>query len=635
MVKDKRDIRPVLVKFGVAFALSFAGFLLARLKINRNKSSQLPRSPRSSDHGSEADVGRERTWSGDDLQVKNRTSSSGSVASISAERYDDPCVLNVPVDNSKVLSPRSIHGGDKDGYLLTEFNDSVKELDLPANISETSKIEETIRSDAENPRSFKGEEEVDYEQDIRHLKNMARMLQERERNLEVQMLEFYGLKEQEAAVMELQNRLKISITEAKLFSLKIESLRADNRRLQAQVVDHAKVVAELDSARSKIKLLKKKLRLEAEQNEEQISSLKTRVSRLQEQELKSAAADSDIKMKLQRLKDLEIEAEELRKSNSKLHLENPELLSQLESTQILANSILEDPETETLRKQGDRLRQENEDLAKQVEELQAARCSDVEELVYLRWVNACLRYELRNFQPPHGKTVARDLSKSLSPGSEMKAKQLILEYANSEGMAEKGINIMEFEPDHWSSSQASSITDAGEFDDSLSSKTSHSRKTKVFHKLRKLLLGKETQNQSHGSSGERNGVTADSGSPKPTDTTSDLQSTGGQTPSFYSFRHSFRHSMDIQRTSRSLENSRRFSEVGSSHGFSSGRASDLSFDSSLDQDLHSTGKSELEKFADVLKDSGSRAGNGNRIDNLHRKSVSIGSFESFRSSSSK
>ncbi|KAJ6427463.1 hypothetical protein OIU84_022959 [Salix udensis] len=261
-------------------------------------------------------------------------------------------------------------------------------------------------------------------------------------------------------------------------------------------------------------------------------------------------------------------------------------------------------QTETLRKQGDRLRQENSDLAKQVEELQADRCSDVEELVYLRWVNACLRYELRNFQPPDGKTVARDLSKSLSFGSEMKAKQLILEYANSEGMAEKGISLMEFEPDHWSSSQASCTTDAGELDDSLSSKTSHSGKNRVFHKLRKILLGKETQNQSHGSSGERNGVTGDSASPKTTDVSSDLQSTGGQTPSLYSSRHSFRHSMDIQRFSRSLENSRRFSEVGSSHGFSSGRASDLSFDSSLDQELLSIGKSEVGKFADVLKDSG-------------------------------
>ena len=48
MVRDKRDISPVLLKFGAALAVSIAGFLLSRLKTNRNKSSQPPHSPRSS-----------------------------------------------------------------------------------------------------------------------------------------------------------------------------------------------------------------------------------------------------------------------------------------------------------------------------------------------------------------------------------------------------------------------------------------------------------------------------------------------------------------------------------------------------------------------------------------------------------
>ncbi|KAH8514426.1 hypothetical protein H0E87_007308 [Populus deltoides] len=631
MVRDKRDISPVLLKFGAALAVSIAGFLLSRLKTNRNKSSQPPHSPRSS--------GRERSWRRDDLQVTKRTSSSGSLTSISTEIHEDSYMLKVAVDNSKVFYPSSRQSGDKDGYLLPEFNDFMKEFDFNVHNSGTSPSkDETPGSDVGTPRSFKGAEKGNYEQEIKHLKNMVKMLRGRERNLEVQMLEFYGHKEQETAVMELQNRLKINNMEAKLFGLKIESLRADNRRLHDQVADHVKVVTELNAARTKIKLLKKKQRSEAEQNREQILSLQNIVSRLQEQELKSAATDSDIKMKLQRLKDLETETEELKKSYLRLHLENSELASQLESTKILANSILEDPETETLRKLGNQLRQENEDLVKEVERLQADRCTDVEELVYLRWINACLRYELRNFRPPYGKTVARDLSKSLSPRSEEKAKQLILEYANTKGMMEKGINIMEFEPDHWSSSQASYMTDLGELDDSLSPKTNHSGKTKIFHKLRRLLLGKETHNQSHGSSGSRTGATGDSDSPNgslsvstPTDNTSDLQSTRGQTPSFYSSRHY----VDTQRT-RSLENSRRNSEARSSHWyrrFSSSRASDLSLENLLDQDLYSIEKSELVKFAEVLKDPGSRAGNGNRMNKLHRKSVSVGSFEALHGSS--
>lgn len=71
-------------------------------------------------------------------------------------------------------------------------------------------------------------------------------------------------------------------------------------------------------------------------------------------------------------------------------------------------------QAEALKEERERLRQENEELRKEIEQLRVDRSSDVEELVYLRWINACLRYELRNFQPPNGKTVARDLSKSLS-----------------------------------------------------------------------------------------------------------------------------------------------------------------------------------------------------------------------------
>lgn len=58
--------------------------------------------------------------------------------------------------------------------------------------------------------------------------------------------------------------------------------------------------------------------------------------------------------------------------------------------------------------------------------------SEVEELVYLRWINACLRYELRdNDETPAGESV-RYLNKNSSPKSKEKAKQLMLEYAGTE-----------------------------------------------------------------------------------------------------------------------------------------------------------------------------------------------------------
>ncbi|KAL0319325.1 UNVERIFIED_CONTAM: protein CHUP1, chloroplastic [Sesamum angustifolium] len=179
--------------------------------------------------------------------------------------------------------------------------------------------------------------------------------------------------------------------ETKLYNLKIESLQADNRLLQAQVADYAKVVAELEAAKAKIKLLRKKLRSDAEQNREHILSLQERVMKLRDPETKAVEVDQDVEMQLKIRKELEEELEEMRSSNDSLKLENSQLAQKL---------------------------------------------------------------------PGPGKTTARDLSKSLSPKSEEKAKQLILEYANREGSGDKGLNISDFDSDQWSTSQASYLTDS-------------------------------------------------------------------------------------------------------------------------------------------------------------------------------
>lgn len=91
---------------------------------------------------------------------------------------------------------------------------------------------------------------------------MIRMLQERERSLEVQLLEYCGLREQETIVMEPQNTLKISL-EAEMFNLKVDTFQSENRRLESHVAGHAKVLAELEAAKTKVNFLKKKIVYEA------------------------------------------------------------------------------------------------------------------------------------------------------------------------------------------------------------------------------------------------------------------------------------------------------------------------------------------------------------------------------------
>ncbi|GMJ14240.1 hypothetical protein like AT1G52080 [Hibiscus trionum] len=471
MFKEKRDSNPLLVKFGVAaVAVSFAGFLYSRLRTLI----------RVSDNCSEADSG-ENDRSKDEVRALRISPTSD------------------PEEVSKQRSAKN----DCDVFFLTQFNDLIEEFDFSNLVGASPEKEMEIpKSDLDASRMFKSLEKDDYEQEIEYLRNTVRVLREKVQNLEVQLLEYYGLKEQETAVSELRNRLKINNMEAELFRLKIESLQAEKQRLEGQVADHAEVVAELQSARSKIKVLEEKLRHEAEMNKEQILNLQKRVARLQEQELKAPENNPDIESKLQRLKVLECEVEELRESNTRLQIENSELVRKLESTQILANSDLEDTKKKAIDETNNRLRQENEDLTKQIEQLQSNRYSDIEELVNLRWINSCLRHELRNYRPPTGETVARDLSKSFSPKSEENAKKLILEYAHTEGMWHKGMDSMDFDFDQWSSSQASETRelDDSSIENSSATKSTNSGKKKFFKNLRRLIRRKDGKHSNQASS---------------------------------------------------------------------------------------------------------------------------------------
>ena len=80
---------------------------------------------------------------------------------------------------------------------------------------------------------------------------------------------------------------------------------------------------------------------------------------------------------------------------------------------------------------------------RQIEQLHSDHCAHVEDLVYLKWVNACLRHDLRGNNDHHpssaqqdqdgagaGMSSAMDLSKSMSYRSSQKAKELMLLYGN-------------------------------------------------------------------------------------------------------------------------------------------------------------------------------------------------------------
>lgn len=593
MASEKREIalRPVVVKFGVGLVISLGGILYTFFRSKGIKPSKLKPPLPSPDNVILSDSTRESDgFSVDDCALKRDQAS-------------------LPEINFLTNLSRSVeYSGDRYGFLLPEFTELVKECDLdvtaPSIPPEKNLGIQVL--DVELPQQFKSSEPDEHSTEINSLRNQVEILEERERYLEIQLLEYYGLKEQETAVVELQNRLRMSSMETELNNLKIESLLSDNRRLEAQVADYAKAVTELEAAKAKIKFLRKKLRIEAEQNREQILSLRERVMKLQDEEKMAVENGQDMELQPQKENEAE-ELEEVKKSHHNLKLANSELARKLEDMQMLASSALDNEEAQELKEDNQRLQKQNKSLTEEIEQVRADRCTDIEELVYLRWINACLRYELRNYQPFPGKTVARDLSRTLSPKSEEKAKQLILEYASYEGS-----DLTDFDPEQWSTFQAS-LTDSGKHYDSLSANsTPHLSKTNFFAKLMKVLRGKDSDHHSLTSipvdyvldrySSDSHSVTSDG--------FSKMLRTSSESSSRLSLelQRSYSRGQNSTVTGESHNSSRRTSEDGSLNIFKqiNSTTEDIngfSLEIHPHQYAQNTAKNELVKYAEALKKS--------------------------------
>lgn len=277
--------------------------------------------------------------------------------------------------------------------------------------------------DAENAKKDQNE--------IEHLRNIVKELEEREVKLEAELLEYYGLKEQESNILELQKQLKVKAAEIDMLNSTIDRLQDEKKRLQEEVSKSSFARKESEEARNKIRGMQKQIQVEANRTKEQLLLLKQQVSVLQAEEREALKGDAEMEKMVKALKELEVEVMELKRKNKELQIEKRELAMKLDAAEAKIKSLSNMKEGEvvsSVKEEVAALRHTNEDLQKQVEGLQVNRFNEVEELVYLRWLNACLQYELRNYQTPTGKTSACDLNKSLSPNSQERAKQLLLEY---------------------------------------------------------------------------------------------------------------------------------------------------------------------------------------------------------------
>ncbi|XP_011077339.1 protein CHUP1, chloroplastic [Sesamum indicum] len=462
----------MIVRLGFLVAASIAAYAVKQINV---------RSPRPDESLKNDEESFEKSGNEGEDKAHVTYSDNGLKEGEEEEEKEEVKLIN------SIINPALSSTSDFEDELLPEFESLLSgEIDFPL---PSDKYEAAANIKAEKDKVYESAM-ANNASELERLRNLVKELEEREVKLEGELLEYYGLKEQESSIAELQKQLKIKTVEIDMLNITINSLQAERKKLQDEVSQGVVARKELETARKKIKELQRQIQLEASQTKGQLLLLKQQVSGLQAKEEEALKKDSEVDKKLKVVKELEVEVMELKRKNKELQHEKRELIVKLDAAEANVKTLSNMTETEMVakvREEVNQLRHTNEDLVKQVEGLQMNRFSEVEELVYLRWVNACLRFELRNYQTPSGKISARDLSKSLSPRSQEKAKQLMLEYAGSE----RGGGDTDMESNFDATSVDSEDFDNTSIDSSTSRFSSLSKKPSLMQKLKRWGKSKD------------------------------------------------------------------------------------------------------------------------------------------------
>lgn len=233
---------------------------------------------------------------------------------------------------NSVINPAPSSPSDFEDEYLPEFESLLSgEIDFPL---PTDKYDNAANVKSEKDRVYESEM-ANNASELERLRDLVKELEEREVKLEGELLEYYGLKEQESSIAELQKQLKIKTVEIDMLNITINSLQAERKKLQEELSQGIASRKELEVARKKIKELQKQIQLEANQTKGQLLLLKQQVSGLQTKEQESA----EVEKKLKAVRELEVEVMELKRKNRELQHEKRELVVKLDSAESKVRTL--------------------------------------------------------------------------------------------------------------------------------------------------------------------------------------------------------------------------------------------------------------------------------------------------------
>ncbi|OMO83086.1 putative actin binding protein [Corchorus olitorius] len=265
-------------------------------------------------------------------------------------------------------------------------------------------------------KDFSSSQQIDMEEEteegncerVENSQNSIKELEKRRVTLEGKLLELYSQKEKLSYISCLQRNLDEKSADIDKLNFRIHALKAEIKGSQEIIRQGNLAMKQLEMEKKMVKEMQMK-NGNTRQIKGQIVVLEEQLSGFRADE--SSAREAMVKKKIGAVKSIELEAIKMKRVNKELELERRELSVKLFAAYDKISALADMTQSKTIAKISE-LRHANGDLSKEVERLQKSRFDMVEELVYQRWLNACLRAEIRDHQNSSRKLLQKEIHKT-------------------------------------------------------------------------------------------------------------------------------------------------------------------------------------------------------------------------------
>lgn len=264
---------------------------------------------------------------------------------------------------------------------------------IPLILSATAFIAAKILSNRASPVSQEEEElqagspSVEIETD---LVEILEELKRREYELEKRFLIYQDMKERESTDMDIRNKLCMEMKRLEFLAREASLMEAEAKRMENLMVEYLRVVKKLATSGWEKGLLQKKARKLRKRVGEKSKVVKEQSFCIKARDEEMMRSQRELERKSEVIVELENEVRLIKGVADQLNEEKIEILGKLE---MVERSALAKPKIEEVvtKEQYDKVVEEVEHKEKDPTEME-------NELIHLRWSNACLRHELKRCQ---------------------------------------------------------------------------------------------------------------------------------------------------------------------------------------------------------------------------------------------